>query len=317
MNDPMNTGTNTSMNTSMNTGTNTGMNTGTNTGTNTGMNGVKTTAPAPRAGTGEGVVVAVARGVAAEWGKLWSVRATWWCVAGTVAVTVLAALTLGGARATDLVRDGVTARLPATEAVILAMVFAQFTLVALAMLAITSEYASGSIRGTLQATPVRGRMLAAKALVVAPTTFVTGVLAGAAGAVATYLVLSAPIFGGLVTLPAGRTAADLLRVGVFCALVSLLALGAGTATRSAAGTLTVVFMLLFGLPLLLLMSGAQPAMEVAQRLPMFAGLAFMESADNPTGGPMPYSPGEGLAWLAGWAVAALATGQAVLRRRDA
>ncbi|MEV0592415.1 ABC transporter permease [Nonomuraea cavernae] len=275
-------------------------------------------APPASAGARAGVVVAVTRGVAAEWGKVWSVRSTWWCVAGTVVLTVLAALTLGGSRATELLRDGVTTvRLPATDAAISAMVFAQFTLVALAMPAITSEYASGSIRSTLQATPIRGRMLAAKALVVAPAAFVTGVLSGAAAAAATYLVLSAPIFGGLVTLPAGRTAVDLLRLGVFCALVSVLALGLGTALRNAAGTLTVVFMLLLGLPLLLLMSGAPVAMELALRLPMFAGLAFMESADNPTGGPLPYGSAEGLAWLAGWAVAGLAAGLAVLRRRDA
>ncbi|MFI7439929.1 ABC transporter permease [Nonomuraea indica] len=256
--------------------------------------------------------------VAAEWTKLWSVRSTFWCLTGTVAVTVLSAVALGGSRATDLVRDGVTAaRLPATESVVSASTFAQLVMVTLGMLAITSEYATGSIRGTLQAVPIRGRMLAAKALVVAPVMFATGVLAGGLAAVATYLLLSVPVFGGFVTLDAGETVVDLLRLGVFAALVSLTALGVGTALRGAAGALTVMFMLLFGLPLVLLMTGSQVAVEASMRLPMFAGLAFMESADNLTGGPIPYPPGEGLAWLLGWTAAALATGHAVLRRRDA
>src|SRR5690606_40232121 len=64
--------------------------------------------------------------------------------------------------------------------------------ITLAVLAVTAEYASGTIRPTLQAVPVRGRMLAAKALVVAPLLFAATVLTGAAAALATYLVLLAP-----------------------------------------------------------------------------------------------------------------------------
>ena len=52
-------------------------------------------------------------------------------------------------------------------------------------------------------------------------------------------------------------------------------------------------------------------------MPLFAGLAFMGSTDNLTGGPIPYSAGEGLAWLLAWTVGALVAGHAVLRRRDA
>ncbi|MFG3436521.1 ABC transporter permease [Nonomuraea sp. NPDC047897] len=256
--------------------------------------------------------------VAAEWTKLWSVRSTLWCLAGTAAATVLSAVTLSASRATDLVREGVTsARLPATEGVISGTTFAQLVMVTLGMLAVTSEYAAGSIRGTLQAVPVRGRMMAAKALVVAPVMFATGVLAGGLAAGATYALLSMPVFGGFVTLDAGETAVDLLRLGVFAALVSLIALGVGTALRGAAGALTVTFMLLFGMPMALLMTGSPVAVEAAMRLPMFAGLAFMDSADNLTGGPIPYPPGEGLVWLLGWTTTALAVGHAVLRRRDA
>lgn len=256
--------------------------------------------------------------MAAEWTKLWSVRSTWWCLTGATALTLLAALTLGGSQATDLLNAGVTrARLPATEAAISASTFTQIALVTLAILVITSEYASGAIRGTLQATPIRGRMLAAKAAVVAPVLFAVGVVSGAIGSVLVYLVLRLEIFGGYGTLAPGETALDLLRLGVFSALVSVMALGVGAALRSAAGTLTVVFMLLMGLPLVLLMTGSQALVEASFRLPMFAGLAFMESGDNLTGGPIPYSPGEGLAWLVFWALAALGCGYAVLRRRDA
>ncbi|WP_345571055.1 ABC transporter permease [Nonomuraea rosea] len=253
-----------------------------------------------------------------EWAKLWSVRSTWWCLAGGLALLVLSALTLGGAAATDALREGARGvRITASEPVVSATSFAQFALVALAMLTVTSEYASGGIRVTLQATPVRGTVLAAKALVMAPVMFVAGVAGGGLATGMVFLALSADVFGGLVVLPPGEVVTDLLGVGVFFALVSVLTLGVAAAVRSAAGTLTVVFMLLMGLPLMLLMTGSQAALDVSMRMPLFAGLAFMGSTDNLTGGPMPYPAGEGLAWLLAWAAAGAAAGYAVLRRRDA
>ncbi|MBB5866888.1 ABC-2 type transport system permease protein [Allocatelliglobosispora scoriae] len=253
-----------------------------------------------------------------EWTKLWSVRSTWWCLAGTVALMVLSAFTLGGARATDMLNAaGPGTPFAATQPVISAAVFVQFTLITLAMLAITAEYAGGGIRTTLQATPVRGRLLAAKALVIVPVIFVAGIVSGAVAAGATYAVLSTELFGGYATLPPGRTAVDLARVGAFLALVGLFALGAGTALRSAAGTLTVVFLALVGFPMMLVMTGSEAALAVAMRLPLFAGLAFMGSDDALTGGPMPYPAAEGLGWLVGWAALAMGVGYAALRRRDA
>ncbi|WP_143043696.1 hypothetical protein [Nonomuraea jiangxiensis] len=65
------------------------------------------------------------------------------------------------------------------------------------------------------------------------------------------------------------------------------------------------------------MTGSRLALDLSLRMPMFAGLAFMGSTDNLTGGPMPYPAGEGLAWLLAWVAAGLAAGHAVLRRRDA
>lgn len=253
----------------------------------------------------------------AEWVKLRSVRSTWWCLVCATALMVLSALTLGAGTATDMVRDGAGRPFPASQPVTSATSFAQFALVALAMLAITSEYASGSIRTTLQATPIRGRVLAAKALVLVPVTFAAGVLSGGVATVAVYVVLSADVFGGYVALPLTEVVPELLSVGLFFALVSVTTLGVGAAMRGSAGTLSTVFMLLMGVPLLLMMAGSRMAFEVSLRMPMFAGLAFMGSTDTPIGGPVPYSAPEGLAWLLAWTAVAVGAGYAVLRRRDA
>ncbi|MEV0200203.1 ABC transporter permease [Nonomuraea sp. NPDC050691] len=263
-------------------------------------------------------LVLLGRATGAEWVKLWSVRSTWWCLAGAAALMVLGALTLGAGEATELARAGAgEAVVTAADPVVSASALVQFALVAMATLVITSEYASRGIWGTLQAVPVRGRVLAAKALVVAPVTAVAGVLSGAAATAVVSAVLSAGVFRARVVLPPAEVALDLLRVGVFFALVSVMAIGVGAAVRSAAGALSVVFMLLMGVPMILLMTGAPVALEASLRMPLFAGLAFMDSADNITGGPIPYPPGEGLAWLLAWTAAALVAGHAVLRRRDA
>ncbi|GIG68562.1 ABC transporter permease [Phytomonospora endophytica] len=258
------------------------------------------------------------RTLASEWSKLWSVRSTWWCLASAAVLMVLSTLTLGGAHSTDIANHNVPEKtFEASEAVVSATTFVQFALIAMAMLVITSEYGSGLIRATFQATPVRGRVLAAKAMVLAPVMFVAGVVTGGIATAVEYLLLSLDAFGGSIRVTPAGTVADLCTTGVYFALVSLLTVGLGAAMRSAAGTLTAAFMLVMGLPLTLAMSGSQVALDISMRMPMFAGLAFMGSTDNLTGGRIPYSSAEGLAWLVAWAVLGLVAGHIVLRRRDA
>ncbi|GAA0918196.1 ABC transporter permease [Nonomuraea longicatena] len=255
--------------------------------------------------------MAVWQAMAAEWTKLWSVRSTWYLLAGAAGLLVLGAVTIGGAAASG------GERVPVSEPVVGSTSFAQFALVALAMLTVTSEYSSGTIRSSLQAVPVRGLMLAAKALVLVPVMALAGIVSGAVATAAVYALLSAEQFGGPGPVSLGEVVSDLLGVGVYSAAVALITLGAGAAARSAAGTLTVMFMLLMGLPLMLMMTGSPALLEISARLPMFAGLAFMESVENLTGGPIPYGAGEGFGWLLAWTAAALAAGYTVLRRRDA
>src|SRR3712207_5526090 len=64
------------------------------------------------------------------------------------------------------------------------MTFAQITAIVLGTLAVTSEYGTGMIRATLAATPRRGAVLAAKALVLTATLFVAGTVTAFAGYVA-------------------------------------------------------------------------------------------------------------------------------------
>ncbi|HEY2669452.1 MAG TPA: ABC transporter permease [Rugosimonospora sp.] len=247
--------------------------------------------------------------VAAEWTKLWSVRSIWWSLLAGVVLMVATSAQLAiytansNTNADPSDNEGVVA---VGTTAIRALELAQFALVALAMLAITSEYSTGTIRATLQWVPRRGRLLLAKTAVVGSVVFVAGALLGILGA-----FVARPVLGGWASFPASGTLGDALAIGLYLALIGAFTLGVGAALRSAVATLITVFMILTVVPALLQASSITVIARVADGLPGVAGEHFMLRDTAP------YPAGVGLAVLAAWAVAGLVAGLLVLRRRDA
>jgi ABC-2 type transport system permease protein len=177
----------------------------------------------------------------------------------------------------------------------------QFGLVALAALAITSEFATGGIRTTLAATPARWAVLTAKAAVVGAVTFPTGLAATALAAIAGSAILGISADGVLAV--SVRSAAALT-------LMSLLVVGLGAVLRSAAGTITTAVAVLFAPPIL----GALVANEIVATVMAYlpAGLTTVLVG----GAGERYGPGVAALLLGAWAVGALAVGTIALQRRD-
>lgn len=250
--------------------------------------------------------------IAAEWTKLWSLRSTWWCLLGTAVLMGLfaAALTYPPENVAGIPRAQLL--VPVQIGPVGALVLAQFIMIALAVLVITGEYATGSISSTLLWEPRRGRVLLAKIAVIAPVALVTGTALAALGVVTADL--SASGYGVFVR---SDVIDACIRIGVYLAVTATLSVGVGTAIRSTAGTLTVVFLLLLMVPYLLLQTGSELLVTVAQYLPGNAGMEYVGLAEflGITG--LPYGPTGGLAIFVAWAVAATLTGYAVLRWRDA
>lgn len=176
------------------------------------------------------------RAVRAEWVKVRSLRSTWITSSIAVGITVLfsAAISIGYAGIPELVDQ-------AADAVISGNQFGQIVVAVLGALVITGEYSSGQIRSSLAAVPHRGRLLAAKALVVG----VLGFLIGAVSTLVTWAV-SAPFMNG----HAGSLAdPDYLGfvwgTGLSFAGIALMALGLGFLLRSTAGAITLALTLLF------------------------------------------------------------------------
>jgi ABC-2 type transport system permease protein len=246
-----------------------------------------------------GAPTVLARALRAEWTKLRTLRSTYGSLLATLVVAVgVAALFAWGIVASD---QPETAEATAFDLASIGIVFGQFGLLALAALAITSEFATGSIRTTLAATPARWAVLAAKTTVVGVVTFVGGFVTTALAMLAAASILDAGADNLLAA--SARTAAAL-------ALTSLLVLGLGAILRSTAGTITTAVAVLFAPVIVGGMVTNKLLTTILDNLPSDLSGALAEGSGDPHG------PGLAAVLLAAWAVAALAAGVLALTRRD-
>jgi len=198
-------------------------------------------------------------------------------------------------------------------------------MVVIAAMFITLEYRRGLIRTTLAASPRRGRLLAAKALVIGLVTFVFGT---AAVAVAVIVGIWVSRDGGQYVLPLSPLTG--LRViagtGAMLALASVLALSIGAVVRRSVAAVAAVVVAIL-MPYILGVTGVLPASasEWILRVSPAAGFAIEQSAPQyhqvigqyapPDYFPLP--PFAGLAVLCGYVAVALGLASWLLHRRDA
>ena len=191
----------------------------------------------------------------------------------------------------------------------------------------TAEYRRGLIRVTFAATPRRGRVLAAKAVVIAAVTFATGLVSAAVVVVFGQRVLRDH---GVYVWPA--TALTELRVVVGTAAVlavaAVIALSIGTVLRRSAVTVAAVIVVVV-LPYLLTVTipllPAGPTDWLARVTPAAAfavqqtliSYPQVSNVYTPSAGYWPLAPWAGLAVLCAWAAVALGLAAYLLNRRDA
>jgi ABC-type transport system involved in multi-copper enzyme maturation permease subunit len=199
--------------------------------------------------------------------------------------------------------------------------------VVIGVMFITAEYRRGMIRTTLAASPRRGRVLAAKAIVLGAVTFAAGLVAAA------------------VTIPLGErllhengnpippvSASTWLQVVTgtagLLAVSAVLALAVGTLLRRSAGAVTAVIAGIVLPYLLATVPGILPvgAEQWLLRLTPAAGFAVqgtltqypqVNTVYTAGTGYFPLAPWAGFAVLCAWAAAALVLALFLLRRRDA
>ncbi|TCM42686.1 ABC transporter permease [Kribbella sp. VKM Ac-2568] len=251
----------------------------------------------------------LAGAVSSEWTKVWSVRSSWLNIVAAALLTALLGVQFGFSTAYDNthLRPGHVAEQAAVGSVgVSAMIIVQVVVAAFALLQVTSEYSTGSIRSTLQWTPVRRNVVLGKAVVLGPVLFAYGLLLGAIAAVSGGLAMGEWADWDLATL-----VVDLVSIAAYLTLGGLFTLGIAFVIRSTAGTLTAAFLMLLVLPMMLGQSSLRALVWLAAFLPGGAGQDFLSGSTDPL------SPTLSFIVLIAWAVGGLAFGLKVLQRRDA
>jgi ABC-type transport system involved in multi-copper enzyme maturation permease subunit len=198
--------------------------------------------------------------------------------------------------------------------------------VVVAAMFVTAEYRRGLIRTTFAASPRRGQVLAAKAIVVAAASFAAGLVAAAIAIPLSSHVLRA---NGNYLYPASALTVVRLAAGTaaMLAVAAVLALALGAMLRRSAIAVTMVIAAII-LPFLVAVTNvlSPGADSWLMRLAPAAGFAVQQTIpDYPqvsstctvAGGCYPLAPWAGFAVLCAWAAAALALAVFLLRRRDA
>lgn len=248
------------------------------------------------------------RTLLSEWTKLRTMPSTVWLLAAAIGSTVL----IGAAAAeSSCTTDGCTA--DPVKLSLTGVWLGQAAVVVLAVLAITDEFGTGMLRGTLAATPHRLRVLLAKAGVLTAAVLAAGGLGVTGSLLAARILMADPLLPALSLSAAGTLRAAAGTV-LYLALVGLLALGLGTVLRDTAGAITIVLTLLYGWPVVASFIGDPEWAERIQQLgPTTAGMAIQATTGLRD---LPIGPWPGLGVLALYAAGALLLGGTLLRARD-
>jgi hypothetical protein len=246
-----------------------------------------------------------ARTCAAEWTRLWTVKATWWFLAVAASIMVgfgaIAGFDAGGNPNTSPDES-------AWAAAHFTLMPAQFAFLALVLTAVTADYATGGIIPALQWTPRRTILFLARTVVAVGTATVVGVLLALASAVAAYLaarpVLILPLEEGIDVL---ATVAFVLAAG------TALAAGLGFVLRNTAGGLVVVFLLILFLPLVLPQFGYDWLTTIANLLPGSRAVFLLTGEPTDRG----FTTASSVIVMLAWAVGTLLLGWLRLIRDDA
>ena len=192
-----------------------------------------------------------------------------------------------------------------------------FAVIALGVLAMTSEYRTRTIRTTFTVSPHRGRVLAAKAVVVAAGVFAAGLVACAVSYVVSLPIQRRNGYGPPLFTQRSLTDPLVLRAVVgtaaFLALIALLSLAVGVIVRRTAAAVILLFTVLVVIPLVAQVTSVGADLWVGRTTPV-AGAAIRQTQplfENAIG------PWQGLGVLAAYTAVALGAAFWLQRRRDA
>jgi len=247
-----------------------------------------------------------------EFTKIRSTRSTYWTLLALVVVTIgIGAIASYGTASHASQVD--RASFDATQLSLGGLYVGQLVIAVLGALTITSEYSTGMIRTSLAVQPRRGTLFAAKAVVFAVVSLVTGLVASFASFFIGQALLSSHHLN--VTLSQPNVLRAVIGGALFLTACGMLAYGLGAILRHTAGAITAAIGLLFVLTVLVNFLPGTWQDHVNKWMPAIAGSqVWVTKASSPE---TLLSAWAGLAVLAGYAAIAIVAGLVLFRTRDA
>lgn len=245
----------------------------------------------------------------AEWIKLTSVRSTWWTLGAMVALGAGLTVLLCALNAEWLASDG--ADEAAGSFITWGMMVAQVTAVVLGAIVVTSEYGTGMIRSTFAAVPSRGRVLAAKMIVLAVLLFVAGTGTALLGYAGGNPFLAASGVG----LPLeGDVLRSMYGSGLFMAGLGVFTAAVGFLVRHTAAVISIVLAVMFVVGNMAMLIPGEVGEWIVKLMPGNAGASIAT--------PVSFNPDLLDAWpgfgvFAAETLALVLLAWVLLRRRDA
>lgn len=264
------------------------------------------------------------RVVVSEVRKMLSLRSTWW----TLGIFVVMHAGLGALYGLILRSEAQSGVPDPADATSIAgwlggfVLLSQLALVVIAVLTITTEYASGQIHGSLMAVPTRVPLLVAKAVVLTVVTFVVAVVACALA-----LGLGRPIAGDGASfdLSTSETAWQLLAGPLYLVGIVLLSFSVGALLRHSAAAIASIMAMLTVIQFVLLgFSRFHVVKVISTWVPGIAGWSMFQTDAQIASDRADADPGvvvlsqwQGFAVLLAWAALFFVLSSILLRRRDA
>ena len=247
-----------------------------------------------------------------EFTKIKSTRSTYWTLLALVVVCVgVGALACAGTASHP---QGISpANFDATQQSLAGLYVGQLVIAALGALTITSEYSTGMIRTSLSVQPRRGVVFAAKGVVFAVVTLITGLVASFGAFFVGQAILSHAHLSATLGQP--NVLRAVIGGALFLTACGMLAYGLGAILRHTAAAISAAIGLLFVLTVLVQFLPMSWQDNVDKWMPALAGGQVWATKVTP--GSHQFPAWGGFAVLAGYAAVAIIAGLVCFRTRDA
>ncbi len=264
-----------------------------------------------------------------EWIKLWTLRSTFWCcviviVLGIGVGLLLAAVHPPARAGVPTLPNPTTAEQQATALrdATVGTGIGQLVLSVLGVLVISGEYGTGMIRSTFAAEPRRLPTLLAKAIVLAVSAFVVGLVTVFATAAVIF-----PLLPGIHVHPDwgdSKLVLGMLGAAVYLTVISLIAFSIGAIIRNTAGGIAAAIGLILVLPTILQIiaatTGATWAANLVAFAPTSAGAklyAYTSTSATTSTGVVTLDALQGALVVVAWFAVLAVVAAVLLKRRDA